>query len=275
MRKSNLIISAAILSLASVSAQAAILYSASVVRTEDGDDTPGAPAYSSSAGTTGHILFDDAFINRPGVDSTLSLTNVSVGLIQSANAAATNVKIYLAPMLDNTTVNATGNDPDNSSSDAVPDVGTPILLGTVPLPANPNAVASNHILSASTSTMLSGYTGYAGKLGFFVGVEFETDDTTHGWAIAKTNPSTVPFPSVYQTYNYTTDTGTTLGYNLDVAWDFTNTSAFEEYAGLPASDLDGPITTALWAEVEGSIIPEPTTASLLIAGSALLLRRKR
>jgi hypothetical protein len=275
MRKSNLIISAAILSLASVSAQAAILYSASVVRTEDGDATPGAPAYSSSAGTTGHILFDDAFINRPGSNSALNLTNVSVGLIQSGNAAATNVKIYLAPMLDNTAVNATGNDPDNTSSDAVPDVGSPILLGTVPLPANPNAVAENVILSAATNTDLQGYTGYAGKLGFYVGVEFETDDTTHGWAIAKTNTLTVPFPSVYQTYDYNTNSGTTLGYNLDVAWDYTNTSSFEEFAGLPASDAAGPITTTLWTEVQGSIIPEPTTASLLIAGSALLLRRKR
>lgn len=274
MRKNTLILSAAVLGLAS-SVQAAPLYSASVVRTEDGDPTAGAPAYSFSAGSASRILFDDAFITKPGTDSTLSLDKVSVGLIQAAGAAGTTVNVYLAPMLDNTSVNATGNDPDNSDPDAVPDVGTPVLVGSAPLPQNVNAIAEDHLISINTATLLSGYQGYAGKLGFFVGVQFATDDGSHSWAVAKANSATVPFPSVYDTFDYNTDTGTTLGFNLDVAWDYTSNGAFEEFAGLPASDLDGDITTAFYTTVEGSVIPEPASASLLLAGAGMLLRRKR
>lgn len=281
MRKTNLILSAAVLGLSALSANATLLYSATAPRTvgDVGKDSPSYDGdYTLNAGTANHILFDDAFIDRPGADSYLSLTNISVGIIRDSLAPATDVNVYIAPMLDNTAVSQgsnAGNDP-NAGGDAVPDIGTPILIGTQSYGQN-IAVVDDDLLSFNISQVLAGYTGYAGKLGFFIGVEFTDTDQKNGWVLAKANVPAV-FPAVYSSFDYGTQTGPTLGYNLDAAWDYLAATNSDEFAVLPAADGPGntiPLNSTFYASAEGSVVPEPTSLGLLLAGGLMMVRRNR
>jgi|GEM_PF-4777999 len=277
MRKTNLILSAAVSGLTALSANAVVLYSASVVRTVDGSAAAGAEAYSLSAGNGGRILFDDAFVARPGSDSLLSLDNIKVGLIHAPLASPTVINVYLAPMLNNTTVSDAGNlgnDPDDIDSDAAPDVGTPTLIASVPYTGNLTAVAQDDLLDIPVSQLLAGNTTYVGKLGFYIGVQFVNDDGTNGWALANTDAPAL-FPNVYNTFDYTTGLGTTLGSNLDVAWDYATGLDSDEFAVLPPSDTFGPLNTTFYGIASGAIVPEPTAMGALLAGATLLIRRNR
>jgi hypothetical protein len=237
--------------------EAATLYNANVPYIFNGD---AGPLYDQPLNAN-RIQFDDVPINYGStVNPIVNVTRVSFDVSRGANAPASTVTAYAAPMVADSLQNGGPNDfPD------LDDPGTPVLLGTFNLPATTQygrltVTFGDGVTPIFTAPLDTAWAG-PGQPGYFMlGLKFSDPDPQNqghvGWSYADpgaVNPAT----------------GIAANGNIDAAWDYLSPTNFLEYSNFDPNNQ--PIPTAYMMTVEGTVVPEPASVTLLLGGAATML----
>jgi hypothetical protein len=243
------------------SAGAAVLYDASVPQVFDGDS---GPLYDQPRDAT-RTQYDDVPINYgTTVNPIVNVTRVSFDVSRGAGAPASTVTAYAAPMVPDSLQNGGPNDLAGFD-----DPGTPVVLGTFNLPATTaygrvTVTFGNGTTPIFTTPLDTTWAG-PGKPGFFMlGLKFSDPDANNqgnvGWSLADAGP-----------IDFTT--GLAANGNIDAAWDYQSPTNFFEYGENDPNNQ--PIPTAYMMTVEGTVVPEPASAALMLGGAMVLVVRRR
>ncbi|HVT90876.1 MAG TPA: hypothetical protein VHD56_18625 [Tepidisphaeraceae bacterium] len=229
------------------------------------------PAYFKADNNT-HILFDDVPINVGAtVTPFVHVDRLTFEITRLNGAAPASVNVYWANMVPDNSTNRGGSDPSLSPyDDFTDDTGPAHLIGVLDLPGNTSGSPVHGTFSIDTDFFtdvldtttadydpvndqynLGAHPGYGY---FFIGLQFPTATAENGWSLA-TDPNN-------------------LG---DITVDFQDTDPTTVDQFFPGFDsADNPFFGTMALKVEGTLLPEPASLSLLaLPAISLLSRRKR
>ncbi|MBK8268009.1 MAG: PEP-CTERM sorting domain-containing protein [Planctomycetes bacterium] len=249
MRRTLICGMAALLAVAS-SAQAAIVYDASIqtgFRTNVGQ----AGFFTGATADSARVNFDDVLIPAAtlGLNTLLEVTKVTVGIRQVAGAPATDVLVSW------TTFTTTPIAPDSH----IDSPGS--LIGTQSLGAAAAAVTSIVTIGDGITPLFTAPLNLSlipGFGSFALGVQLSSTSNLNGWR--NTTPA-VGFANANQAA-WMYDPNHTATANTEVLYSF----------GVPSASVP---PSTYYIVIEGTPVPEPTTLSMLAIGGLMLLKRRR
>lgn len=185
-----------------------------------------------NGGAPGHILFDDVTVPSNLPQTLFNVTRVTFGITRLANAPAVTITPYYADLVpDAQFFGGPGDGPDYDPNVVIPQhqIATPLGLG----PNGPSVVDGQEIsFGNGVSTLFNIPGAFASPdhtyRSFALGLNFSTTDTKNGWTVALNSD------------------------NLDVLWDYTNSSQFAEFTY--GQDANGFIIGTQYVKVEGLVL---------------------
>jgi len=196
------------------------------------------------------VIFDDVLINQSTNQTfqPVTVSKVTYGILQEAGAPADTIRGYYATVF--TPLNATDFPVLNNNSVT--------QFGIATLPANTTGarkLTTVDIMPSVPFTVPVNTTDQLFFSEFAIGLRFDLGRAgRNGWDVADPD---APNTSA----------------NYDGAWDYdVATSTSQTYS---LGTAGNPIYTTFNVAITGSVVPEPTSAVLLLAGSGLMLLKRR